>query len=1052
MVDTVEAARKKTVNPRASSPVKKSSSTASYQNFNLPTAHKIYATPESSTAFASDRVKLHGKSIKLDIPTFNATQFAFAKETFLSEKRDEAIRLLRQQLDSGYQVNRDNMLLRLGQLYAEKYMELSYKENEVFTEQINDYEAKKGKDKKAKAPGLDNRRSKQYLTDALRIFYQLEKGYPKHPKMDEIVYFIGFVELESNNQKRGVRYLERLLKDYPRSKKYEEALLYLGDHYFESLKFKLAYEKYAGLARRKNSELYDYCLYKISWCQLNLGQAEKGLDNMKSLVKRLEGTEEKAKFNLKEQAVRDLIVFYTELGQVDEAMDFYTSIMGRDKAFENLRLMADILKSKAKDEAAIKAYDRLLAEYGDAAEAPKFELGRYDSAARLGKRKSAIEDLETALIRYGSESPWLKNMPKEKRDEAAENSELLRAEVTRVAMFSHQVAQKGKEKAGFETAVRLYRALVENYPKHPERRNLLFYQAEIRYNQGKWSEAAEDYLVVSKMEPKDKMTDDSVYNALLALDNLTEKAPTLERFNKDDQKKVVPTPQTITENEKRFLSIADRYIKEYPKATHVVDVKFRVASLYYTRFHWDEAQPRLKDIAVNYPKHRSATTAAHLVLDIYNMKSDYASLGQNAQEFASHKELGDDKFRNEMNQIQNEISFKVIEKLEAGNRWKDAGDAYYDFFKKNPQSTLAEQSLYNAYVSYDKASSSQLAAETSRLFLAKYPNSEHSERFRLAQAKESERIHDYQGAYEGYLAFWKKYPKSKEAIKALYNAAVFGEVLEKNQSSLELYEDFLKVAKSNDDEKRSILISQAKLHRRLGHWDKTTKIYRQLAAQAKTKSDKMSILGELTRQYDVAGRSSDKNNLIRELVGLYDQGATDAKIGIALFYVAEAKFRAVDRKKAKYFEIPLRFPPEDLLYLMKRKQKALAQLGAEYDSVTTIGAPEWGVASIWEKAAAYEHFAQTYRKVKVTGKYKGQEKEEAEKSLKDIEEKLIVPMDKQHVELVNLCTERAINFRVDNEFSQKCFGKLKDTQKDLARAEVNGVMPQPIYWSTYTRR
>ena len=165
-----------------------------YENFDLPKTGPTSVPESKGLSYQSNRLKMSGTS-RLREASFNAQQYVFAKEAFLTEKRDEAIKLLRQELDSGFKRNRDNLLLRLGQLYAEKYMELSYRENEYFTRELENFDRKKLTDKSAKPPHLDNSRSQGYLKQALELFLAVEKEFPKHPKIDEILFFIGFVEM-----------------------------------------------------------------------------------------------------------------------------------------------------------------------------------------------------------------------------------------------------------------------------------------------------------------------------------------------------------------------------------------------------------------------------------------------------------------------------------------------------------------------------------------------------------------------------------------------------------------------------------------------------------------------------------------------------------------------------------------------------------------------------------------------------------------------------------------------------------------------------------------
>jgi TolA-binding protein len=167
------------------------------------------------------------------------------------------------------------------------------------------------------------------LKEALALFYSLEKEFPKHQKIDEILFFIGFVEMESGNTKKGMGYLERVVKLYPRSRKFDEAVVYLGDYYFDKVQFREAIGKFNILLRRPDSPMYHYAIYKLAWCELNTYQQVKGLRRMKGLISTLKGTQDKSKFNLREQSLRDLVIFYGETEAVDEAIEFFTAEQGK---------------------------------------------------------------------------------------------------------------------------------------------------------------------------------------------------------------------------------------------------------------------------------------------------------------------------------------------------------------------------------------------------------------------------------------------------------------------------------------------------------------------------------------------------------------------------------------------------------------------------------------------------------------------------------------------------------------------------------------------------
>ncbi|NBX76964.1 MAG: hypothetical protein EBQ92_10455 [Proteobacteria bacterium] len=1010
-----------------------------YKNFDLPEQTRV-AVPEKTFSYKSARGEITGKKAKLKTPSMSAQDYLFAKETFLTEKRDEAIKLLRQELDSGAKVNRDNVLLQLGQLYVEKYMEFSYRESQVYNQQYIDYEKAQSTGKKGGTPPkLDNSRSNYYLKEALKVFYQLEKEYPKHPKIDEVVYFIGFVEMEGKNEPKGLKYLERVVKEFPQSRKFDDAAVYLADTYFDKNKFKEARNYYQVLVKR-DSSLKDYAHYKLAWVELNMGGAKQAVRDMKTLIIGLGSNPEKAKFSLREQALRDLVVFYGDTGEVDDAIEFFTKAQGKSKALDNLKLLAQVYSSKAQDEAAITAYNRLIKEFGDAPEAPKWYLGIYESEARLGKSKGGVNKLIELVEKFNPESDWAKSFSEDKQVEKKEALDLISGEAEKAAFFHHQAGQRSSDKGHYEAAIKLYSSLLKNFPELPSRKKIAFFRGEALYAQSRWMEASDSYLMASQIAPKDKLSEESLYNALLSVEHLTSKNSKITKYTKEEAKKLDATPKDLTEPEEKFIEVAKMYSQEYPQGQHVADVTFRVGAIYYQKNHFEQANEVFLGIVKNNPKHRTAATAAHLVLDMYNIRKDYPGLTRQAQLFYEQASLGDAKFKAEMKQIMGEVDFKQIESIEKENKWTEAGDAYFRFYQANPKSDLAEKALYNSFVSYDKGEKQEKANEMARVYVSKYPTSENAGKMILTIAKAAEKAYDFEQAQRFYADYAEKYPKEKEARKALYNAAVFSELLEKNKEALKLYDEYLKEPGVGQEEKRAIRISQSKIYRKEGNWDKVKLIYRELAKETKTQDEKIKILGELARLLEKAGKSSDKDAIVKEIRTQVD-GKKKASLGVASFYLAEVQFGAVKPEREKYQKIKLRFPPDAFVSLLKKKQKALVKLAGSYDDVVEFGVPEWGVAALYEKGEAYQELASAFRAVKIPKAYKPEEKAELEGALKAIEEKDILPIEKAGKEIWETCAKRASEFKVVSTYAEKC------REKTGKSAQTAGIFPKAKYWS-----
>lgn len=1016
-------------------PISGAASTDSFSLVSLPQKTEVEITGPRQVG---SRLKLETKQADLRKKQVDPSRFSFAKHEFLEAKRDEAIRIMRQQLDSDAGPNRANLLLRLGQLYVERYMELSYRETELYTQQLEEFEKRPKKGKADKGPELNTSRSKRYVSESLKLFYELEKLDPHHPSMDEVLYFIGFVEVESGNGGKGAPYLQRVIREFPKSRKHDEAQLFLGDYYFQHSKFEAARDNYQALASKVNSPLQPFAAYKLAWCELNLGKARAGLARMRKLVTDLEGEKEKGKFNLREQAVRDLVVFFAESGTPKDLLEFYTDALDRKVALENLRLMADILRSRAQDDSAVAAYQLFLKESPGDEEAPQIELAVHESLTRMSRTQEVVAHLEHLMKTYGPESDWAsRNSDNAKKTEVFSAIE---SEARKSAYFFHMAAQKGRDKKPYSYALTLYSSLLTHFPKVADRKKILFYRAEILFDQRKFVEAADAYLEVSKIAPKDKLSDEAMYNALLALDELVAKADKVKRFTKKELENLVDAEEEIPQSEQKFISVAENYISEMPKSPRAIDVRYRIAAIYYRHHHFDKARDLFDNIIKANPSFKGSATAAYLVVDLYGLRKDYMGLSQAAERYANTAGLGDAAFKKEMKELISEIEFKKIEQLEKEEKWAEAGKAYFDAYSKAPNSPLSEKSLYNAQVSAEKAKDSVRALELATLFIAKYPKSGQGEGFLLRMAKTAERNYDFEKAQDLFAQFSKLHPKHPEAAKARYNAAVFAQILGNTDEAIELFNQVLKSHEDSKD-RQAVIVSLAKLHAQKGNWPQSTAMYRDLSNRASGNRDKAAFLAEAYRQLEAAKKEDLQKGILRDLLALYERGGKK-DLGAGMDLIAEDRLSRIQSDREKYSKITFRFPPADLVYLLKRKQNALKKLASRYDEIVSIGVPEVGVLALKEKAAAYGEFVETFQKVEVPAKYSKEEKQEAKTALDQIRKEIVEPLGKKAKEFFVACVDKAREFKVGGPVSAECAA-----QAQLEISRPSGIIPRASYWS-----
>lgn len=87
-------------------------------------------------------------------------------------------------------------------------------------------------------------------------------------------------------------------------------------------------------------------------------------------------------------------------------------------------------------------------------------------------------------------------------------------------------------------------------------------------------------------------------------------------------------PVALDTRIEKFIEAVQEYYSSHAghKSDRVPEMKFRVGRLYYLHNQFDQAISYFKEIVGKYPKTKYAEYSANLLLDIFNLKKDYAGL------------------------------------------------------------------------------------------------------------------------------------------------------------------------------------------------------------------------------------------------------------------------------------------------------------------------------------------------------------------------------------------------------------------------------------------
>ncbi|RME19519.1 MAG: tetratricopeptide repeat protein, partial [Deltaproteobacteria bacterium] len=420
-----------------------------------------------------------------------------------------------------------DLLFRLAERYYEKARSIYYKEMQDYDKKVEAWMKKRETNPNLPEPKIDNRRSQVYTKQAMDIYRIILKRYKNYHRLDEVLFTMGYNLYESGNKSEGVKMYWELIKNFPKSRFVPDAYLAMGEHFFNSndvFNAKKAYERAMGF---KNSKVYTYALYKLGWCDYNLGDYEKAIEKFKKVVELSQreaaagGAEGKGKLQLRREALQDLVLAYSQIDALDEAEQYWVSQVGKRDAKEYLRKLARTYEKQGKPEMTVKAFRRLLDEYPTDPNCPSFHVAIVRAYSKMNQRGKVEREVNRIIEMYRPGSHWWEvnkgNKLATKRAYAMVES-ALRDLVTTY----HQEAQETNRWDTYNLARKLYSKYMEAFGDSQYAYKLRWYYADVLYKMGDFYGAAQQYAKVVETDPKGPFTAEAAYDAVLCWDKCME--------------------------------------------------------------------------------------------------------------------------------------------------------------------------------------------------------------------------------------------------------------------------------------------------------------------------------------------------------------------------------------------------------------------------------------------------------------------------------------------------------------------------------------------------
>ncbi len=876
---------------------------------------------------------------------FATNAFSYSNEKFNSVTtpeepkinlvRDQEIQQIKIVLGRRFaESRRPDIILRLAELYIERYRFYFLKENEIYQGMI-----KSG----MKPYKVDHTKSRENLKYANQYCKLIMKSKVPFDRMDQVYYFLGYNASEMGNDKEALPYFKLVVEKYPKSPNAAEAYREMGEYYYSHQKFKESAFYYEKAAQFENVPSYPRVLYKLAWSKFKIREKSSALKLMKKVTE-LTGSDEKF-VSLKEEAIRDLVYFYAESGDFKNAKDYFSNLSGGMEVYiRSLTILAATYEKEGKYTQALAMNKGLLEEYGDNKPEIAFQILR--SNVELYHKMGDLRNEEIALnkmVKYFSEHQGDIASGEDAKANYLQAKSFLRLRVTEL----HKEAQKKKNIQLFSRSADLYEMYINAFLKDPDEDKLKKEKAEIRiYKTDALLAAGRENDALSDLETT---LDDSFADAKLRRESgATLLNILIKKIDSTKTKKEEASQKT----EEKFLEVAERFEKAFPNDALVSELKYKRARLEVAKSGPDglseSARSILIELVQKYPsKPESLDSAQDLVSDLLKKKEEEKAVVLAKSFLSNHSLMASDKkgeLKKYFNAIISRQSFQNIKALEGDKDSVRAAVEYEKLAKESQDKEVQFKSLNNAAVIYEQAGK---ADEAFRIY-EKLDKKDELKRLAIQQVGQS---------------------RFSMAASLYYRLGLLDQFNEKEKSTF-LRSSYLLYRNGNED----------------ATLDKVIRRYLTDHCKKKSTSDCFDIAFDYVHYLIQNDKPQDALNLIRTNLDLKN---AEVNFEIAQLYLkmhetnkaknyleqtlqlgkksnsarernfaAHAAYLLSESLYKQFMSLKLELPEERMKAITKQKLALAEKVAKQYQDIVSIGDGEWGIASLAQLARAFLSFSE----------------------------------------------------------------------------------------------
>lgn len=846
-----------------------------------------------------------------------------------------------------------------------------------------------------------------------------------------------------------------------------EAWLRVGELHYDVDELDPALEAFAQALGAPGSSLYTPALIRIAWTMYlkrDFPGAVARFDEYIRYVDSLEGTPNyDSEAAYRNEAINWLAKTYNEddwdgngkrdkvrgLARLEQDYGPRTSephVPEIYAAYANLRAF----ETEFRD--AIEIYELALARWPLAATAPDIQFKIMEAWKALREEKQVTIARDALATNYLRGTTWY--YANESDPDAIEQAFKLAEDALVATAVDHQAraqALRGEGKAEeakreYEIAARAYQAYLERFPNTPSSYEYRYNFADSLYYSDQFLPAAKQFAIVRDSNIDNRLQADSSEGVVSSLEAYADQQIAAGKYGLPDMPKDPAAgpfePVALPPLAAALQDAYDRFAELNPDGEDVAQIIYKSGEISQRHNQFAEARGRFQRIIDRHCAEDVAINAGYAIIDGYSVQGDLTNTSATV-EMLEGKGCGSGAAKTEsagkLRSIAQAVIFQEATLLFEAGEFEAAADRYVALVNEAPDDPNADNALNNAAVAYENIGRFDSASETYKRIYTTYKPctspklkagdkcSEFADYALLRTGFNHARFFEFEEAVSDYLvlATADDYEKSEYRLTALRNAASLQDSLQEYEKSAKLYYEVAKQAETPSEKAEASFKAAAVLEKAsddkqtIAAYKKFLKDHGGQADQGVREVEAHLRLGQLYRD------GKDRKSAEREFQAAIDlfaaRGLQTGTPEAAL--PAEAQFLLAEYALDDAMKLKLKSTSGKKLESEAKKLfDGLVKVTTEYDKVFAYRSFDWVLAAMYRRGYAFETVANTVIDAPVPSSLK--KGSEAFYAYKITVQDQMEPFIAKAVGLYEECVKRSKEYRVNNVWTSRALERL----------------------------